>query len=83
MKLIRQSRVTVNGYIIRSGGDKYPSDVKVEIDGENVLGIPLLAVFNKPVGIQSTIGDPWGRETLASLYLEWPYLKTMHPVVSK
>lgn len=44
---------------------------------------PVMAVFHKPVGVQSTMKDEWGRESLGKLLHNWPFGKSMHPVVSK
>eukprot|EP01041_Mallomonas_annulata_P001439 gene1439-2771_t len=79
-KLLRQGRVTIKGEVIRSGASKYPTDIVVEIDGDPIEGVPLLAVYHKPTGIISSMGDPWGREALEELAYEFPFLKTMHPV---
>jgi 23S rRNA pseudouridine2605 synthase len=66
--------------VIRSGKNKFPLEIEVEIDGECVPSIPLLALFHKPKNVHSVMRDPWGRETLEELSLEWPFLKSMHPV---
>jgi len=80
-KLFKEGRVKVNGKVIRSGADKYPVSIEVEIDGETITGVPLLAIYHKPVGVHSTMNDGrWGRESLQELSLEYPFLKTMHPV---
>lgn len=79
-KLFRQGRVSVNGKVIRSGADKYSTDVIVEIDGQSITGIPLLAIFHKPTGVHSTMKDNWGRQGLEELALEYPFMKAMHPV---
>ena len=79
-KLISQGRVAVNGKVIKSGSVKYPIDCIISIDGKSITALPLLAIYNKPVNVISSIGDPWGRTSLDSLYPEYPYLKQMHPV---
>lgn len=79
-KLFKQGRVSVNGKVIKSGAEKYPTDVVVEIDGQSTIGVPLLAIFHKPTGILSTMKDNWGRQGLEELALEYPYMKAMHPV---
>ena len=63
-KLFRQGRVSIDGKVIRSGADKYSTDVTVEIDGQSIIAIPLLAVFHKPTGMHSTMKDNWGRQGL-------------------
>jgi hypothetical protein len=42
---------------------------------------PVLAVYHKPVGMQSTMRDEWGRDNLGKLLHNWPFGKSMHPVV--
>lgn len=79
-KLLKQGRVSIDGEVVVAGADKYPADVRVEIDGEVSEGVPLLAVYHKPVGVHSVLADPWSRESLADLAGSWPFLKTMHPV---
>lgn len=79
--LFRQGRVKVNGVVIRSGADRFPLSTKIDIDGVGAIEkVPLLALFHKPVGVVSTMSDDWGRNSLAELQLEFPYLKSMHPV---
>jgi 23S rRNA pseudouridine2605 synthase len=79
-KLFKQGRVSVNGKVIKSGADKYFTDVVVEIDGQSTTSVPLLALFHKPTGILSTMKDNWGRQGLEELALEYPFMKAMHPV---
>ena len=79
-KLFKAGRVSIDGKVIKSGAEKYPIDVTVEIDGECVTGVPLLAVYYKPLGVHSTMKDNWNRQSLEELSLEYPYLKSMHPV---
>lgn len=54
--------------------------LSVFILGKESRSSPLLAVYNKPVGIQCTMKDPWGRECLDQLHLQYPFLSSMHPV---
>lgn len=69
--------------MIRNGADKFQIDAQLFIDGEEILGVPLLACYHKPVGVHSAMGeDKWGRENLDKLSLQYPFLKSMHPVVS-
>ena len=79
-KLFKQGRVSIDGKVIRSGADKYSTDVIVEIDGQSISGVPLLAIFHKPTGVHSTMKDNWGRQGLEELALEYPFMKAMHPV---
>ena len=79
-KLFKQGRISIQNKIIYSGADKYPINIEVEVDGEVSKPIPLLAIYHKPIGIHSVMRDPWGRGTLKELALEYPYLKSLHPV---
>jgi 23S rRNA pseudouridine2605 synthase len=79
-KMIRQGRVVVDKRVIKSGSARFPSNCKVEIDGKDLPCIPLLALFHKPIGMVSSIGDPWGRSHLGTLSDRWSILSLMHPV---
>ena len=80
-KLLKQGRITLDGEVVRKGAAKYPQNIKgLAVDGLLVDPVPLLAVFHKPVGIHSTMGDPMHRANLEELALEWPFLKSLHPV---
>ena len=70
----------MGGKVIRGGAERFPIDVIVEVDGVESHGIPLLAVYHKPVDIHCTMRDPWGRDCLDKLHLTYPYLSKMHPV---
>ena len=50
------------------------------LTGNLLEAAPLLAVYNKPVGIHCTMSDPWGRSSLSQLGAEHAYLQAMHPV---
>jgi 23S rRNA pseudouridine2605 synthase len=81
--LLKQGRVSINseGTVVRCGAHKYDVNVKVFVDGVVIAPIPLLACYHKPVGVVSTMSDGrWGRENLATLKENWPFLKSMHPV---
>jgi uncharacterized protein YdcH (DUF465 family) len=79
-KLFKQQRVSVKGKVVLSGADKYPTDTVIEIDNDPIHPTPILALYHKPVGIHSTMSDPWGRSNLEDLSLEYPFIKFMHPV---
>lgn len=79
-KLLRQGRISVNGKVIKSGSVKYSTDVIISVDGKQITELPLLAVYHKPVNVICSIGDPWGRTSLTTLFTEYPFLKNMHPV---
>jgi 23S rRNA pseudouridine2605 synthase len=79
--LFKAGRVMVDDIVVRSGATKYPVDTKITIVGVGeTVGVPLLAAFYKPVGMVSTMKDNWGRSSLAELELQFPFMKSMHPV---
>ena len=79
-KMLKQGLVVIEGKVVKSGKAKYPIDVEVEVDGEAVNEIPLMACYHKPVGVHSTLSDNWGRADLQDLQEQFTFLKTMHPV---
>lgn len=79
-KLFRNGLVKIDGIKILSGATKVPADAEIEVDGMISYEVPLLALYHKPVGIHSTMGDPMNRASLEELKLDYPYLKSMHPV---
>lgn len=51
------------------------------MDEQELLRAPLLACYNKPVGVHSAMGDDkWGRDNLETLSAEHSFLRGMHPV---
>lgn len=60
---VRRGRVRVEGAVVRDPGARL--DGALSLDGQPLLPPPVLAVFHKPVGVQSTVGDPRGRTSLA------------------
>jgi 23S rRNA pseudouridine2605 synthase len=79
-KLIRQGRIMVNDKIVKTGSARFPQECNVKVDGNDLPRTPVLAMFHKPIGMVSSIGDPWGRSHLGSLSERWPVLAAMHPV---
>jgi hypothetical protein len=61
---------------------KQSQEASICLDGAAVEPVPLLAVFHKPVSVQCTTRDPQDRESLKELIPKWPFLASMHPVVS-
>lgn len=37
-------------------------------------------MYHKPLGVLSSIGDPWGRDNLEGLGQKYPFIQHMHPV---
>jgi len=79
-KLLKAGRIEVDGDVITSGSKRFNSEITVYVDGEAIPPIPLLAIYHKPIGIHSVMKDPWGRDTISELSLEYPYMKSLHPV---
>lgn len=77
---MKKGLVAVNGKIVKNK-KKCSTDAHIEINGEVVEPVPMLAIYHKPVGVQCTTEDPWGRESLKELLPRWPFLQSMHPVV--
>jgi 23S rRNA pseudouridine2605 synthase len=79
--LIRQHRVFDDqGNKILSAKCKLPPDAVVFVDDQAVPPTPLLAMYHKPLGELSTMGDPQGRPNLLPVMDQFPFLKTMHPI---
>lgn len=76
---IKRGRVTVAGELMHRPAESVPLGSEVRLDGELLQPPPRLLVFHKPVGIQCTVGDSWGRESLE----EWvgeALARGLHPV---
>lgn len=80
LSFIKQGRVLVEGKVRRSGSEKFPINVECVVDGVVSVGVPLLAMLNKDVGMHSTMGDPLNRSNLKDLSSNYTFLKGMHPV---
>jgi len=67
--LIRAGRVTVNGEVVRELGRRADaSRDTIAVDGEPVrIGARRTVVLHKPRGVVTTLDDPEGRPTVASL----------------
>lgn len=64
-RAVRRGRVTVDGVIVRDGAAHVGAEAVVALDDE-VLAVPaILLAWHKPVGVVSTMEDPWGRADLA------------------
>ena len=64
-KLIKRGHVTVNGESIRKGNLKVQDTDEIKVDGILVVEEPPVYLWHKPVGVQSTIGDPMGRLSIS------------------
>ena len=67
--LIRAGRVTVNGAVVRELGQRAdPGIDAIAVDGDPIrVGARRTIVLHKPRGIVSTLSDPEGRPTVATL----------------
>jgi 23S rRNA pseudouridine2605 synthase len=68
--LITAGRVAVNGQIVTGLGSKVdPATDVVTVDGRQVslADTPVYIALNKPAGVVTTMSDPQGRRTVASL----------------
>lgn len=67
-QMIKDGRVEVNGKIVRELGTKVEPDDEVRVDGQ-VVGVARLftVLVNKPAGLVTTLRDPQGRPTIASI----------------
>lgn len=64
---VRRGRVTVDGERLTDPGAAVSPDATVGVDGEvTAPPLPDLVLFHKPLGVHSTLSDPWGRPCLAT-----------------
>lgn len=68
-KLIESGVVTVDGIVVREPGARFAGDVEIKVAGRPVLlsEKKRTIVLYKPVGVLSTMSDPFGGETVADL----------------
>jgi 23S rRNA pseudouridine2605 synthase len=69
-EIIAEGRVTVDGVVVREPGAKFdPAGSSVKVDGRVVAAAEKkrTVVLNKPVGVLSTMSDPFGGRTVAGL----------------
>ena len=78
---IRSGKVTMHGKTVRKLDLSVRCDANIKVGGRSVPPIPLISVYHKPVGMHCTMSDNWGRECLAGLEDNYPFLRFMHPVV--
>ena len=68
-EIIAEGRVTVDGIVVREPGQKFGEGVVVKVDGRTVEAAEAkrTIVLYKPVGVLSSMGDPFGGRTVADI----------------
>jgi 23S rRNA pseudouridine2605 synthase len=77
--LIRRGAVQVGAEAVRDPDRHVAEDAAIAVHGEVVSAPPVLVAWHKPVGVLSTVRDPWGREGLEQA-LPAAWQATLHPV---
>ena len=74
-ELIVNGKVKVNGKIVKELGMKFAPDVKIEVEGSNMnlSQEKVTFVFNKPLGVVSTVSDDRDRKTVIDFFKGEPY----------
>ena len=67
--LIESGVVTVDGIVVKEPGARFGEGVSIKVNGEPVSAAekPRTIVLYKPVGVLSTMSDPFGGKTVADL----------------
>jgi len=67
--LIESGVVTVDGVVVREPGARFEGNVAVKVNGRPIVAAEKLrtVVLYKPVGVLSTMADPFGGRTVADL----------------
>ncbi len=78
-RLITKGAITYQGSVLTQPEHDLPDDAVFEVFGETNAPLPLLLAWHKPVGVLSTLRDPWGREGLDQVLPE-AWLDHYHPV---
>ena len=67
--LIESGAVTVDGVVVREPGARFGEDAKVRVRGREVASAERrrTVVLYKPVGVLSTMSDPFGGKTVADI----------------
>ena len=68
-EIISEGRVTVDGIVVREPGQKFGEGVVVKVDGRKVEAAEAkrTIVLYKPVGVLSSMSDPFGGRTVADI----------------
>ncbi len=67
--LIESGVVTVDGVVVREPGARFDAGVRIKVNGRELAAEekPRTVVLYKPVGVLSTMSDPFGGKTVAEL----------------
>ena len=68
-ELIESGVVTVDGLVVKEPGARFGEGVEIRVNGRRVVAAERhrTIVLNKPVGVLSTMSDPFGGRTVADL----------------
>jgi len=68
-EIIAEGRVTVDGLVVREPGAKFGESAEVKVDGRRLAAVEArrTVVLYKPVGVLSSMSDPFGGRTVADL----------------
>lgn len=67
--LVESGVVTVDGLVVREPGARFAADAEIRVNGRSIAVAERLrtVVLYKPVGVLSTMSDPFGGQTVADL----------------
>lgn len=60
--LVRKHRVSVDEVLITDPGQRVADDATLRVGDQVSAPPPVLVAWHKPVGVVTTLRDPWGRE---------------------
>ena len=63
---IRAGRVMVDGAVVRVPSTLVDDSSSITLDGQPLHDTPTLVLWHKPLGVLSTLDDPWGRADLST-----------------
>lgn len=68
-EIIAEGRVTVDGIVVKEPGTKFDESVVIKVDGRKLdaMECKRTIVLNKPVGVLTSMSDPFGGRTVADL----------------
>lgn len=78
-ELIRRGRVCVDGVPVRDPALHVDEAAALEVEGVLCEPLPTLLAWHKPVGVLTTLRDPWGREGVDHVLPE-AWQDKFHPV---